>query len=158
MPSDEVKLQMHGIEEMTKNLEKFGTRFAISGPPKAVRAAGTVAIKEMRRRAPRETGSLKKAIGQKVKTYRRNKTVTSIVGVRSKRYDTKKGRRNPANYHHLVEGTVKPHKIGSGIHPGTSAQPFMRPGWDAAAPAARQAAIDKMKDTFEKEAARVAEA
>lgn len=149
MPSDEVNIQMQGIEEMTKNLEKLGTRVALRGPATAVRAGSAVIIREMRRRAPVDTGSLKKSLGQKVKTYRRNKTVTSIVGARSKRYETAKGRRNPANYAHLPElGTKR----------GVKAKPYMRPAWDAAAPAARQATIDKMKQVFEKEAAAVGKA
>jgi HK97 gp10 family phage protein len=161
MPSDEVKLQMHGIEEMTKNLEKIGTRVALRGPSRAVRAAGSVIIKEMRRRAPKDTGSLQKSLGQKVKTYRRSKTTTSIVGARSKRYETAKGKRNPAYYAHLVELGVKPHKTGKvkaryfrgrGMHPGVEKSPFMRPGFDAAAPEARNAVIDTMKMVFAKEA------
>ena len=165
MPSDEVKIQMQGIEEMTKKLEKLGTRVALRGPAAAVRAGSSVIIKEMRRRAPVETGSLKKALGQKVKNYRGSGTVTSIVGARSKRYETAKGKRNPAYYAHLIELGVKPHRTGKkkfgyrrgrGMHPGFRAQPFMRPAWDAAAPRARKATIDKMKQVFEKEAAAVA--
>lgn len=151
--NDAVKMQMQGIEELTRNLEKLGTRVALRGPPAAVRAAGTVIIKEMRRNAPKETGSLKKSLGQKVKQYRRNKTVTSIVGARSKPYETEKGKRNPAYYAHLVELGVKAHRSGQGIHPGVAARPFMRPAWDASAPRARQAVIDKMTQIFDKEAA-----
>lgn len=157
MPSDAVKLEMQGIEEMTKNLEKLGTRVALRGPAAAVRAGGAAMIKEMRNRAPVETGSLKKSIGQRVKTYRRSKTVTSIIGARSKRYETTRGRRNPAYYAHLIELGVSPHRLGKrGRHPGFRARPFMRPSWDAAAPRARAAVIDKMKQIFAKEAAAVA--
>ena len=145
MPTDDVKIKLEGIEEMTRNLEKLGTRVALRGPAAAVRAAGAVIIKEMRRRAPRDTGSLKKSLGQRVKTYRRSGVVTSIIGARSKRYETEKGRRNPAYYAHLLELGRK----------GVSARPFMRPAWDSSASAARQAAIDKMQQIFEKEAASV---
>lgn len=151
MPSDAVKVQMQGIEEMTRNLEKLGTRVALRGPSAAVRAGSSVIIREMRRRAPKDTGSLKKSLGQKVKTYRRNKTVTSIVGARSKRYETAKGRRNPANYAHLPELGTKPH----GGRPGVTARPFMRPAWDTAAPLAKAAVIGKMKQVFAKEAERI---
>ena len=144
----DLKIEIQGIEEMTKNLEKIGTRVALRGPNAAVRAGGSVLIKEMRRRAPRETGSLKKALGQKIKTYRQSKSVVSIVGPRSKRYETAQGRRNPSNYAHLVELGTKSRRA----HPGTPARPFMRPAWDAAAPGARQAVIEKMQAIFEKEA------
>lgn len=160
-----VDIKMLGIEEMTKNLEKLGTRVALRGPAVAVRAGSSVIIKEMRVRAPRETGSLKKAIGQKVKNYRGNKTVTSIVGARSKSYGTTKGKRNPAFYAHLVEMGTGPHRTGkkkfgyrrgAGMHPGAKARPFMRPAWDAAAPRARDAVIDKMTEVFDKESKKLA--
>jgi len=158
--NDEVKVDMRGIDEMAKNLEKLGTRIAKRGPAAAVRAGSSVIIKEIRRRAPKETGALKKSIGQKVKNYRRNKTVTSILGARSKRYATAKGNRNPAYYAHLQELGVKPHRTGkkksfyrrgAGMHPGVKANPFMRPGWDAAAPRAVDAVVDKMTEVFDKE-------
>lgn len=147
----DVKTSITGIEEMTRNLEKLGTRVALRGPNAAVRAGGTVIVREMRRRAPKDTGSLKKSLGQKVKQYRRSKAVTSIIGARSKRYETAKGNRNPANYAHLVELGTK----GTGTHPGIAAKPFMRPAWDASSPAARKAVIDKMTQVFQKEAAAI---
>jgi HK97 gp10 family phage protein len=159
--SDAVNIDVQGIEEMIQKLEQLGTRVAARGPAAAVRAGSSVIIKEMRRRAPTETGALKKSIGQRVKTYRRNKTVTSIVGARSKRYATDKGNRNPAYYAHLVEMGTAPHRTGrkksfyrrgAGMHPGSKAQPFMRPAWDAAAPAAVAAVVDKMEQVFDKEA------
>lgn len=162
--SDGVTVKIDGIEDMIQNLEKLGTRVALRGPAAAVRAGGSVIVKEMRRRAPKDTGSLKKSLGQRVKTYRGSKTVTSIVGARSKRYDTAKGRRNPAYYAHLIELGVKPHRTGkkkigyrrgAGMHPGFRGRPFMRPGWDAAAPRAVDAVADKMTQVFEKEAAAV---
>ena len=154
MANRDVKMSLAGIEEMTRRLEQLGTRVAARGPSAGVRAGGTAIIKEMRRRAPKETGSLKKSIGQKVKQYRRNQTVTSIIGARSKRYETAKGNRNPAYYAHLVEYGVSAHRTGKqgGRHPGFKARPFMRPAWDVAAPRAREAVIDKMKQVFEKEA------
>lgn len=148
MAKQSVDIDMKGIEQMTRNLEQIGTKVALRGPKAAVRASGTVIVKAMRRRAPKETGALKKSLGQKVVTYRRDKTVVSIIGARSKRYETSKGRRNPANYAHLVELGTAPH----GGHPGIPPAPFMRPAWDSASPAARQAAVDKMEQIFNKEA------
>jgi HK97 gp10 family phage protein len=150
--SDGMKLKMEGIEALTKALEALGTKVAARGPDAGVRAAGAIIIKEMRRRAPKDTGVLKKSIGQKVKKYRRNQTVTSIIGGRSKAYETAEGKRNPAFYAHLVELGTKPHRVGDGVHPGSPAQPFMRPAWDASAPAARQAVVTKMTEVFEKAA------
>jgi len=154
MANQDVKTSLAGIEDMTRRLEQLGTRVAARGPSAGVRAGGAAVVKEMRRRAPKETGSLKKSIGQKVKQYRRNQTVTSIIGARSKPYKTAKGKRNPAYYAHLVEMGVAPHRTGrqGGRHPGFKARPFMRPAWDAAAPRARAAVVDKMTEVFAKEA------
>ena len=160
MAGDELKMQLQGIDAMTKNLAQLGTRVAARGPSTAVRAAGAVIIREMRMRAPKATGSLKKSIGQKVKNYKRSGTVASIIGARSKSYATAQGKRNPAYYAHLVEFGVKPHatgkkksfyRRGTGQHPGHRAQTFMRPAWDSAAPRARSAVIDKMTQVFDKE-------
>lgn len=157
MPGSDVSLSMEGIEQLTRNLQEIGTKVAKRGPSAAVRAGGSAIVKEMRMRAPVETGSLKKSIGQKVKNYRRAGVVAAIIGARSKRYETRRGMRNPAYYAHLIELGVKPHRLGrrGGVHPGFNARPFMRPAWDAAAPRAREAVIDKMKDTLAKEAAAV---
>lgn len=150
---DGIDFNMQGIEEMIKSLEQLATRPAMRAPNAAVRAGASVIIKEMRSRAPKETGSLKKALGQKVKVYKRSGVVTSIVGARSKKYQTKLGGRNPAYYAHLVEMGTIAHRLGKrGRHPGAKKQPFMRPAWAAAAPRARQAVIDKMREIFEKEA------
>ena len=160
MATDGLKMQVKGIDEMTKNLAKLGTRVAARGPAAAVRAGGSVIIREMRLRAPRETGSLKKSIGQKVKTYRGQKTVTGIIGARAKPYQTAQGKRNPAYYAHLVEFGTAPHatgkkksflRRGKGRHPGSRAQPFMRPAWDSAAARARDAVVAKMEQVFDKE-------
>ena len=160
MATDGLKMQVKGIEKMTKNLAKLGTRVAARGPAAAVRAGGSVIIREMRSRAPKDTGSLKKAIGQKVKTYRGQKIVTGIIGARSKSYQTAQGKRNPAYYAHLVEFGTAPHKTGKkksfyrrgkGQHPGSRAQPFMRPAWDSSSGRARDAVVNKMRQVFDKE-------
>ena len=57
MAGDELKMQLQGIDAMTKNLAQLGTRVAARGPSTAVRAAGAVIIREMRMRAPKESDS-----------------------------------------------------------------------------------------------------
>lgn len=166
MPQDvSIIKQLKGIAEMEKKLHQLGTRMATRGVSSGIRAGGSVIIKEMRRRAPKETGSLKKAIGQKIKNYRGQKIMTGIIGARSKSYATKKGKRNPAFYAHLVELGTAPHatgkkkafyRRGKGRHPGAKAQPFMRPAWDSAAPRSRQAVIDKLTQVFDKESKKLA--
>ena len=156
---------LRGIEEMLKNLQKVGSAVAKRAPSMAVRAGSKPIIKSIRNRAPRQTGSLRKSIGVKVKNYRPSSAVTAIIGARSKSYQTAEGKRNPSLYSHLAEFGTAPHRLGSQKkiitrrgkkHPGAKAQPFMRPGWDAAAPAAVDATIGKVKDVFEAEAKKVA--
>ena len=152
MAQPTVSLDLEGAKEMTRRLERIGTKTALRGPNAAVRAGGSAIVREMRRRAPRDTGSLRKSLGQRVKTYRRDGTVVSIVGARSRSYETDKGRRNPAFYAHLVEFGTAPHKLGGGTHPGAQAHPFMRPAWDTASPEAKRAVIAKMQQVLEREA------
>lgn len=149
--------EQKALELMQGNLVKLGNRIVSKGRSASVRAGGSVIIKAMRSRAPVETGSLKKALGQRIKTYRRSGTSTSIIGARSKLYATAKGKRNPANYAHLPELGVRPHRIPrkgtKGIwHTGVEGKPYMRPAWDSAASDAKDAVVDKLSSVFNKEA------
>jgi hypothetical protein len=52
---------------------------------------------------------LKKAVFQRIKSYRGGAYVLAVVGARAKK-DPATGR-NPAKYAHLVEGGTRPHRI-----------------------------------------------
>mgnify|MGYP006935485075 CR=1 FL=1 len=95
---------------------------------KIVRAAETKAMRPMAKsakaNAPVETGTLKKSIGVKTKTYRRSGTVVTVVGPRigferEVTVETPTGERirevrNPSKYAHLVEFGTAAHAVKKG--------------------------------------------
>jgi HK97 gp10 family phage protein len=128
------------IEGVTQTLNAFallGNRIRKKGVRRAVTKTSRSISKIAKSNAPRETGLLKKSIGQKVKTYpsgnvvgiigprygfrRAVKVKISKRGKRSLRLGKKgeegKRYRNPVNYAHLVElGTKR-----------SRAKPFLKP-------------------------------
>tara|TARA_R110001632_G_C11296362_1_gene413370 strand:- start:720 stop:1157 length:438 start_codon:yes stop_codon:yes gene_type:complete len=137
-----VNVYMTGIKEMQANLRRLGTKKALRAPAAAVRAGSKVIINQSRSAAPVDTGTLKKALGQKVKTYRSSKVVVSVFGVRNKLVVTAKGNRNPVKYAHLVE---------FGTRNGVKANPFMRRSFKTSQDSAAKAVITKMKQIFDSE-------
>lgn len=105
----------------------------------------------------RDTGALRASIGKRVVFYKRTGTIWGGVGPRvEERYWKRKGKetRRPAFYGHIVELGAAPHSLteahgrsknrranqrtsaaaarerGSGLHPGVSKMPFLRPALD----------------------------
>ena len=107
-------------------------------------------------KSSRQSKSLWRSIGVKTKTYSRSGAVAVVVGPRVKGAElvgvdtdefqqdvlgfdeSRTEKRNPRNYAHLVERGVQPHTYtitkGNGVkirinHPGSPAQPFLRPSF-----------------------------
>jgi HK97 gp10 family phage protein len=89
---------------------------------KAVLTGGRIVRDEAKSLVPIRTGTLRKSIGAKVKSYPSRRVVVAIVGPRRGfRKDIEGvGTVDPVNYAHLVE-------FGSRR---SQAKPFMRPAWD----------------------------
>ena len=100
-----------GLADLKAELQALEKRIVKGGVDKALRAASKPVIAAIRQEVPVETGSLKKSVGLKLRTYKGNSTRVSIIGARVKAYATDRGKRNPAYYAHLVEFGVKPHKV-----------------------------------------------
>lgn len=158
----DINFTLTGIDQLLKNLRQINAELAKRAPSAAVRAGSRIIINEARIRTPIKTGSLKKSIGLRIRKYSRSNTLTGIIGPRSIPYATPSGKKNPAFYGHLVEFGTAPHDLTSNKkfiarkgahHPGAQARPYLRPAWDAAAPAARSAVINKVKEIFRSAAA-----
>lgn len=168
----EVEFDKKHVDKMLRNLGQVSDRTEKRGASAAVRAGGTSMIKAIRNRAPVRTGTLKKNITQKVKTYRSGNKV-SIIGAKSVKVpikvvdgldgEIKSKYANPANYFHLVEYGTKPHrmtrKLGKGKatfrHPGAKANPFARSAWSSNTSMAKRAVVSKLSAFMEKEAKKV---
>ncbi len=152
-------VSLTGDVELMRLLENLPDKVFKKVIGKASRKAMAPVVKSARRKAPAETGLLRKSLGTKQKAYKKNGVTVTIVGPRkgfkSKvkvddgRGGTRTESRNPANYAHLVEFGTRPHSTSAGVssrskdertkaftatqttkHPGTQAQPFMRPAFD----------------------------
>lgn len=138
------EIKQKTMDDMLNRLRKLGTKKALRAPAAAVRAGSSVIIKATRPSVPVDTGTLRKAIGQKVKSKR--VYATSVFGVRNRKVTTKSGKiKNAVRYAHLVEFGKR----------GEPANPFLRPSFDSSAASARRAVIRKMIDIFRTEANKV---
>lgn len=118
-------VQLIGDKKLIKKLKGLSTATQKKIVRPSVTKAVRVIAKDAKGRAPKDTGLLKKSIGQRVKTYRSG-NISGIVGPRSgfKRtveIDGKAVIKNPTKYSHLVEfGTSR-----------KAARPFLRPALEA---------------------------
>lgn len=118
----------------------------------SARKAWAPALKRARGIAPVELGALKRAIGIRMtkrkgqltmRVSTRKDAAPIVTGTRTTTFQvngrsvsvTRRVKRDPRKYFHLVTGGTKPHviKIGNRTvhHPGTEAQPFMQRAFDA---------------------------
>lgn len=95
-----VTMQMQGLGKALENLREVDKRVARKVLPKGIRAGAKVLAKVAKAEAPVDTGTLRKSMWTRVKSYQGGKRVQAIVGPRRFKYANGK---NPANYAHLVE-------------------------------------------------------
>lgn len=102
--STDTGMVLTGDKKLIRNLNQLPDRIMRKVVRQATSAALTPLNKEMKRQAPRKTGTLKKAIGKKVKTFRQEGVSWGAVGVRSGFATTIDGKKHdPRKYVHLVE-------------------------------------------------------
>lgn len=100
------------LQGVLQNIERYNTRQAVK-VEQAVSTSTKNIAKGARQRVPIRTGDLKKSV-------RSNFDIRKIQGtVRAKEF-----------YAHMIEFGTKPHNIGNGHHPGTTARPFLRPAYE----------------------------
>jgi HK97 gp10 family phage protein len=150
-----MELDQKEMQQLRANLEAMKDSVARKLSAEAVEIAAAPILADATQRAPSRTGVLKRSMGMKL-TKRRG-FASAIIGPRSRYYEdvtfhhrdgssvTRKVK--PSKYAHLVELGSKSHKIpapkhgllkvfgvtiaGGVDHPGTQAQPFLRPAFDA---------------------------
>ncbi len=144
-----MSMTLSGDRELAKMFATATDRELVKALRAGLVRGGAVVRKAMRQRAPVETGTLRRSLGQKAGRGRARQYV--VIGPRRQFFE--RGRR-PVKYAHLVEGGTRPHryKTRKGQHPGARAKPFMRPAFEASRHQAllilRQAAasaLSKMK-------------
>lgn len=141
-----IKAKPRGVRDFVVTMNNLEGKIARSASRRALTKASTPTVKAARARVRKESGTLKKSLDKKVKTYVRSGVVVAIVGPRSGFKGEYKGKvRRPSFYAHLVEfGTSK-----------TPARPFLRPAM--ASTKSRSVSIyrSEIKGFIDKEAARL---
>ena len=143
-------VKIEGLSEMNKALKKLDAKVATKISRAGLAEAAKVMRKEMRARAPRDSGNLRKNIKYKLKRFQR-RGYKGSVGVMSKAF-----------YASFIEYGSSPHKIkgvaiegkpfASVDHPGIEAKPFLRPAFEAKKEAAIKAIGPKVWAMIKKEA------
>ena len=93
---------------MRDRLRNFSLKVADRVSRAAARAGGAVLLKEARKRIPRDTGTLRKSLIQKVQLNRRDTGHDAIIGAK----------RPGSRYLHLVDQSTRAHTIPGGQIPG----------------------------------------
>lgn len=169
-----IKAEITGLEDLVKQLrDELPRRMQSKILKKAIGDGSKVILKAARQKVPKgETGLLKKSLGRRIKVYRLSGKVIAMVGPRTGFKKTKAGRVrtklgeefssaqvDPSKYAHLVEKGTKPHaiKITNGPfkgrtiqHPGSPAQPFLRPALDNNIARVREIFATVIKEGLEK--------
>jgi len=117
----EITFNMKGFDQLKRQFRRMSPRDSSRIAKIATRAAAKPLLREMRGRVPRRTGTLYKSLGL-VNVKRSTPGAWLKVGARSG-----KRLKNDGWYAHMVEFPTR----ARGNHPGTKAQPFIRPAVDA---------------------------
>lgn len=141
-----------GAKELERTFRTLGERVQRKVTRQAVNAAATPVVRAAKAKAPEESGTLKRSLGKKVRTYKQTGTVAAIIGPRTDVEGEHNGQvRKPKFYAHLVEGG---HIDESGNH--VPAEPFLRPAFDETQGQALGVMQDKLAAGVVKEAKKAA--
>ncbi len=144
--------ELTGFKELEKTLRTLGERTQRRVLRSAVSAASTPIVRAAKANAndSKESGTLKKSLGRKLKTYTDTQTVVAVIGPRTNVTGTWKGKKRwPAKYAHLVEGGhIDEH--GNYVQP----KPFLRPAFDSTQGQAVEVMKSKLAEGVTREAAK----
>lgn len=157
MAGIQTNASLTGDRDLARLMQELPRRVIKKGLRAAMSAAATPVAKAMRRDAPQESGTLKKAISKKIKSY--PTAVTALVGVNKDAAGEFRGRRRvPEKYLHLILAGTAPHQIGrnangpAGKHPGTKPNDFRQRAFNETAATAQAIARQKLTESIETEA------
>ena len=102
-----------GHKALERKLRRLGERVHRRLLKQAVNAAATPTVKAARRKAPKQSGLLKRSLGKKVVTNKKRMSATAVIGPRRQTQGEYKGRtRKPSRYSHLSEkGFINRHGV-----------------------------------------------
>lgn len=143
-----VAIDQTKLRRLQRRMRQFSPRVRKRILRKAVAKASTPVAREMRKRAPKQTGRLRKAI-KRSKAITRRENVFMLVGPE----------KIPEPYAHLVTGGTQPHDIPTptgGVihHPGSQPNPFPEVALNAVRPKVQRTLEVSIRDGILKEANR----
>jgi HK97 gp10 family phage protein len=162
-----VKVRLDGVKRLQKKLAELPRSARGKISRRAVNAGSLIVLQSARRKVPTRSKVTKKSLGRKGKTGK--KGYFSVVGPRHgfKVVNNTGQTYDPAKMAHLIEGGTRPHKIvirsrfGKPLatpqtinHPGSRAQPFVRPALQDNRSAVINAITQKMREGLAMEAAK----
>lgn len=120
--ADGITFEITGLKELDKAMKKLERRTQRNVGIKSLRKGANLIKDRAKELAPKTGyGTLAKSMGTAVRRGRYGKLEMHVLPRKGKKqkYD--------GYYAHFVEFGTAPHKIGKRQHPGTEAQPFLRP-------------------------------
>lgn len=143
-------MTFRGNKELNELFDELPNRVQNRVMRGAMSAAANPIVKAARAKAPKRSGLTRKAIGKKVKTYRKNHVTVAIIGPRNDVRGRVKGKlHRPAKIAHLIErgkinrdGTVTPPR------------PFIRPAYEQNEAESLRVMRTKLGEGIEHEAAK----
>lgn len=176
-------MRVEGLREAVEQLRGIPDKVRKRVLQKAIRAGGSVLVREAKKTVPTDAGNLKRSLDQKVKSYQSGKIAVSIIGQRKGQRASAKvrhgrgglSRKGYAVPIHLVENPTKPHRIpkeGKGPlvmrlpsgrqvivesiqHPGTAGHAFLRAAAERAQELTASTVAAKMQTEIDREVRRV---
>lgn len=126
--STRLTLRLDGLGETLAAMRELPLRVETKVMRKAMTAAGKPIRKAMRDLCPKDTGTLRKELAQKVKFYRQSRNTITLIGPRSRTITVAGRKMNAAKYAHLVEFGTRPHVIRRKVfgHFNTAAGLYLR--------------------------------
>lgn len=112
-------LDVRGLTSTIQRLDKYSFRYNRRRIANVMRSETKGLRRDMKKHAPKDDGQLRKAI--------QTTTKMSVFGIHSRVGP----RLKKAWYAHFVELGTKSHMIKLRPHPGTAAQPFVKPVYEA---------------------------
>lgn len=136
--------------ELESTLDKLETVMRKKRVLEAIlrKASSPIAVR-MKAFAPRDSGLLSRSITHKAIAYEKDGRAVAVIGPERKTVTINGERKNAANYAHLLEYGVAPHKIGKGLHPGHAAKPFIKPGFESGKGKALRIIEEGLKNALE---------
>ncbi len=143
-------MQLTGIEKIDDQLEVLEEKTGKKIARAAINAGLQVMVVEIRKRAPKHKGVLKKSIGKRFKKKKRSDLMEAVAGINVAK--KKKNKEKWAHHGHLVALGTKQRKSPKGANRGKMPRnSFVPPAVSASLGTVESKMIDKARQALDRE-------